>query len=156
MHGCRCHVLLKSIIQEDDKLMHSTLQWALCKLFDTVAIFSSFLLVPALYPILSLCLFTSTSHLSSLIPLSSLSSSSALTFSAGDLPQVPSRSDSYSGSVPHWHEEGASVGSHRHDGAVRPLRAGGQKTQNQQEENPRYGSTDTQKHCWCLVSFCRQ
>lgn len=47
--------------------------------------------------------------------------------SAGDLPQVPSRSDSYSRSLPHWHEESASAGSHRHDSAVRPLRAWGQK-----------------------------
>lgn len=72
------------------------------------------------------------------IPLCSLFSLPHSHLSAGDLPQVPSRSDSYSGSLPHWHEEGASVGSHRPDGAVRPLRAGGQKAQNWQEENPRY------------------
>lgn len=86
---------------------------------------------------------SSTSLSSTLIPLVSLFT--AFAFSAGDLSQVPSRSDLYSGSLPLWHEEGASVGSHRHDGAVRPLGAGGQKAQNQQEENPRYDSTDTQR-----------
>lgn len=60
------------------------------------------------------------------------------TYSAGDLPQVPPWSDSYSRSLSGWHEEGASAGSHRHDGAVRPLRAGGETAQNCKEENPRY------------------
>lgn len=79
-------------------------------------------------------------------PLVTLLSLSTLTVSAGHLPQVPSRSDSHSGSLPHWHEEGASVGSHRHDSAVRPLRAGGQKAKNRQEENPRYGSVRTRRN----------
>lgn len=65
------------------------------------------------------------------------SSPSTIASPAGHLPQVPSWSDSYSRCLPRWHEEGASVGSHRHDGAVRPPRAGGQKAQNWQEEKPR-------------------
>lgn len=92
------------------------------------------------------CSLSHSPSLTSSIPLSSLSSLSTLTVSAGHLPQVPSRSDSHSGSLPHWHEEGASVGSHRHDGAVRPLGAGGQKAQNRQEENPRYGSVRTRRN----------
>ena len=64
-----------------------------------------------------------------------------VTSSAGDLPQVPPRSDSDPRSLPHRHEEGASAGSHRHDGAVRPPGARGQKAEVGQEENPRYGGS---------------
>lgn len=58
--------------------------------------------------------------------------------SAGGLPQVSPGSDSSPGSLPSWHEEGASAGSHRHDSAVWPLRVRGQEAQVREEKNPRY------------------
>lgn len=61
----------------------------------------------------------------------------ALHASAGRLSQVPPGGHSHPGSVARRHEEGASAGSHRHDGAVRPPRAGGETAQDGQEENPR-------------------
>lgn len=58
--------------------------------------------------------------------------------SAGGLSQVPPGSDSDTGSLPHWHEEGASAGSHRHDGTLRPFGSGGETAKDWKEKNPRW------------------